>query len=420
MEQLAENIAIDGGASFTLLIVQTTDQDIGVNAIVTYSLAPGTSTRFSIRSTTGEFRVSGGINFEGQSEINVTVIATDGGLPALTSTTIVNIVITNRFAPVFDGPCDANVSEDASVNTVITRCPATDRVSGLLFYQSLSLSISNVFEIGFETAEIFLRGPLDRESVDQYIFTLQSGSLLGNPITNEIAEMDVTITVLDVNDNAPVFNPDKHEIPFNLDSLRSDILVTLNVTDADINENGEFSIMMSRNITDNVHTITVTAVDMGTPALIGTATIIVTDEIECEIIEFELDEVTRQILVFSFCSVMNQVSSNYLFNTPVQLNCQAVTNLPVTYQWQLNGTSITNQSSNPILDLGKVDFDDVGSYSCIARTRLGNIQTNTANIRVHSEYTVIAIYCMYHEEVNYEGKISSFLCEVIHFQDHPG
>ena len=397
--------SMDGGASFTLLIVQTTDQDIGVNAVVIYSLAPGTSTRFSIRNTTGEFRVSGSINFEEQSEFNITVIATDGGLPALTSTTIVNIVVTNRFAPVFDGPCDANVSEDALVNTVVTRCPATDHDSGLLFYQSFSLSISNVFEIGFETAEIFLRGPLDRESVDQYIFTLQSGSLLGdNPETNQIAEMDVTITVLDVNDNVPVFNPDRHEISFNLDSLGSDILVTLNVTDADINENGEFSIMMSRNTTDNVHTITVTAVDMGTPALTGTATIIVTDEIECEIIEFELDEVTKQILVFAFCRVINQVSSNYLFGTPVQLNCQAVINVPVTYQWQLNGTSITNQSSNPILELGKVDFDDVGSYSCIARTRLGNIQTNTANIRVHSEYTVIAIYCMYHDVVNYEGE----------------
>ena len=392
METIPENAATDGGGSFTLLTVRTTDQDIGINADVTYSLAPGTSSRFNIRNETGEFRVSGSINFEEQSEYNVTVIATDGGLPVLTATTIVNIVLTNvdEFAPMFDGPCDANVSEDALVNTVVTRCPATDRDSGFLFYQSFTLSISNVFEIGFETAEVILRQPLDRELVDEYIFILQSGSLLGDPVTNQIAEMEVTITVLDVNDNPPVFNPDRHDISFNMDSLQSQTLLTLdNVTDADINENGEFSIMMSRNTTDNVHVLTLTAVDMGTPALTGTATVIVTDEIECGTIEFELDQVTREILVFALCSAMNPISNNHIFGTPVELNCQAVTNVPVTYQWQLNGTFITNQSSNPVLDLGEVNFDDVGLYSGIVRTRLGNIQTNTANIGVHSEHIIM-------------------------------
>ena len=402
MVQIPENAATDGGGSITLLTIRTIDQDVGVNAEVTYSLAAGTSSQFNIRSVTGDFRVRN-LNFEDENEFNVTVIATDSGLPALTSTTIVYIQITNvdEFAPVFDGPCNVNISEDTLINTVVTRCPATDRDSAFLFYQSSSLSISNVFEIGFETAEVFLRQPLDREEIDQYQFTLQSGSLITSEFGNQIAEMEVTITITDVNDNAPVFNPDRQEISFNMDTLASQNLVSLNIADDDINENGEFSITIT-NITHSntaddmvVHTISIDAVDMGTPALTGSATVIVTNTISCQSMEFELDEVTRQINLFAFCSANNPVSSDYIFGTPVELDCSAVTNLPVTYQWQLNGVFITDYSSNPILNLGEVDFDDVGSYSCVASTRLGNIQTNTANIRVHSKCSIIITSILY-------------------------
>jgi len=401
-EVIPENAGSDGGGTFTLLTIRTTDQDIGVNAEVTYSLAPGTSSLFSIRNVSGDFRVSGSINFEDQDEFNVTVVATDAGLPALTSTTIVNLRITNvdEFAPVFVGPCDANVSEDASINTVVTQCIATDRDSIFLFYESFSPSISNIFNIGFENGEVILIQSLDREIVDQYQFILRAGSLFDQNAVTEFTEMDVTITVEDVNDNAPVFSPNRHEILFNDTSTQSQTLVTLNVTDNDINENGQFTLDIANisrtNATDGFdeHIIVVTALDMGTPALSGVGTVVVTNQIPCQLMQFELDNMARQINVFALCSIKNPESKNFLFRDPVQLDCSAIHNVPVTYQWQLNGTFITNQSSNPILDLGNVTFDDVGSYSCIARTIVGNIQSNTANIGVHSKLT-FTIECSY-------------------------
>ena len=74
----------------------------------------------------------------------MTVIATDGGLPALTSTAVVYVRIINidEFALIFDGPCDANVSEDALINIVITQCSATNQDGGA------------IFSLNFSTAEI--------------------------------------------------------------------------------------------------------------------------------------------------------------------------------------------------------------------------------------------------------------------------
>ena len=394
--EIPEDVATDGGTSFSPLTIRTSDRDIGVNAQVRFSLAPGTPSEFDIQ-TSGEFRITASIiNFEGQNEFNITVIATDRGLPALTSSTVVNIEIVNidEFAPDFDGPCDVTISEDTLVDTVVTQCLATDADGGQVFYQTFSISISNVFDVDFDTGEVTLLQPLDREMVDQYQFTLQAGSLFArNATLNPLAEMLVTITVEDVNDNPPVFNPNIYQVSLTENEVSMGVvLLTLEVTDDDINENGQFSLNITNTCTlppTDGSTVTdiinVTAVDMGTPALTGLATIVLSRSCASEC---ALDIDGRTIRFYAFCEG-DLASRTFIFGTPAQLDCGPITNVPVTYQWQFNGTLITNISSNPLLDLGEADFDDVGSYSCIARTSLGNYQTNTANIKVYSKLLII-------------------------------
>jgi len=90
--------------------------------------------------------------------------------------------------------------------------------------------------------------------------------------------------------------------------------------------------------------------------------------------------------VATLCSLSNPpVSQDYILGDPVSLDCSAVSNLPVTYQWQRDGSFITNPSSNPVLDLGEIGFDDDGSYSCIARNDVGTIQSDAAFISVISK-----------------------------------
>ena len=392
-ESIPENAATDGGGSIDLLRVSARDADIGTNALFTYSLAPDTNRRFSIRSQTGELRVSGGINFEEESEFNVTIIARDMGIPSLSSTAIARIIIINidEFAPVFLGPCDASISEARNVSrdsNPITQCIAVDQDSGSVDY-SIQIESGNPALITFlldqVTGEVFLTKSVDREMIDSYQFTLAASS--GGLLTTE---MLVTITIEDVNDNAPVFSPSQIAVTYSDPQAQN--IATLTVTDDDINENAEFSASIVSVVRTNqpndqdTHEITITAEDMGVPSMSANATVVVTNGFPCQIMEFSLDPDTLQLSVATLCLLSNPpVSQNYLFGTEVILDCSAVSNLPVTYQWQLNGSFITNPSSNPQLNLSRIDFDDTGAYSCIARTDVGSIQSVTAFIGIHSK-----------------------------------
>ena len=394
-ESIPEDASTDGGGSIDLLRAFAIDSDIGTNAIVTYSLAPDTNRRFSIRSATGELRVSGGINFEEETEFNITIIARDMGIPSLSSTTIARISIINvdEFAPVFIGSCDASISEERNVSrdsNPVTQCIAVDQDSGFVDY-SIQIETGNpalsTFLLNQLTGEVFLTQSLDREMIDSYQFTLQASS--GGSL---VTEMIVTITVEDVNDNAPVFSPSQIAVTYSDPQAQN--IATLTVTDDDINENAEVTVDITSVVRTNrpngmdTHEIIITAEDMGIPSMSGSATVVVTNGFPCQIMEFSLDSDTLQLSVATLCSLSNPpVSQDYLLGTEVILDCSAVTNLPVTYQWQLNGSFITNPSNNPLLNLSRIDIDDIGAYSCIARTNIGSIQSVTAFIGINSKST---------------------------------
>ena len=397
-ESIPEDATTDGGGSIDLVTVAAIDLDIGLNALVTYSVAPNTNSRFSLRNGTGQLRVSGGINFEEQTEFFITVIARDMGDPSLASTTVVKITIINvdEFAPMFLGSCDASISETREVSrnsNPVTQCVAVDRDSGMISY-SIQIEASNpalsAFLLDQGTGELYLTQSLDREMIDSYQFTLEATS--GFLVTR----MLVTITVEDVNDNVPVITPSQTAVTYS--DPQAQTITTLTVSDDDINENGEFSVAISSvdrtSQPDGLdtHEIIITAEDMGTPSMSGNATVVVTNGFPCQIMEFSLDTDTLELNVDTLCSLSNPpVSQDYLIGTEVILDCSAVSNLPVTYQWQLDGSFITTPSSDPKLDLGAVDFNAIGSYSCIARNTIGSIQSVTAFIGVHGMSLILKV-----------------------------
>ena len=401
-ESIPEDATTDGGGSIDLVTVVAIDLDIGLNALVTYSVAPNANSRFSLRNGTGQLRVSGGINFEEQTEFFITVIARDMGDPSLASTTVVKITIINvdEFAPMFLGSCDASISETREVSrniNPVTQCVAVDQDSGMISY-SIQIEASNpalsTFLLDQGTGELYLTQSLDREMIDSYQFTMEATS--GFLVTR----MLVTIIVEDVNDNAPVITPSQTAVIYS--DPQAQTITTLTVSDDDINENGEFSVAISSvDCTSqpdglDTHEITITAEDMGTPSMSGNATVVVTNGFPCQIMEFSLDTDTLELNVDTLCSLSNPpVSQDYLIDSEVILDCSAVSNLPVTYQWQLNGSFITTPSSDPTLDLGAVDFNVIGSYSCIARNTIGSIQSVTAFIGVHGKFLIFLVATMH-------------------------
>uniref|UniRef100_A0A4W5QSG2 Cadherin domain-containing protein n=1 Tax=Hucho hucho TaxID=62062 RepID=A0A4W5QSG2_9TELE len=89
---------------------------------------------------------------------------------------------------------------------------------------------------GKKIPELVLEKPLDREkkSVHKLLLTAIDG---GNPVRSGTAE--ITITVLDVNDNFPVFEKSVYKVSILENSAKGTFMIKLKATDIDEGQNGE-------------------------------------------------------------------------------------------------------------------------------------------------------------------------------------
>ena len=106
----------------------TTENDVGVNSEVVYSLA-NPSGAFAINSVTGVVTIAAGLDRETVSSYTLIVNATNKGTPPLSATTTLRVVLLdeNDNAPVFDAPSySVSVKEDAALDLFIVSTPASD------------------------------------------------------------------------------------------------------------------------------------------------------------------------------------------------------------------------------------------------------------------------------------------------------
>jgi hypothetical protein len=133
------------------------------------------------------------------------VAATDAGSPAQRAvvSVTVNVLDENDNAPIIEPLSVAEVSENAMNGTEVARVSAfdLDAFSNAEIRYSLVESLPGLlpFRIVPETGRVFTTGPLDRESQSAYQVAFEATDGL---FTTRDSLM---ISVLDVNDNAPVF-----------------------------------------------------------------------------------------------------------------------------------------------------------------------------------------------------------------------
>ena len=218
-----------------------------------------------------------------------------GGVPSTLATAIINIVLINDNAPEFANVLfNASVYEDANVSSSVFNFSAMDRDSGRdsqFAFQIVDGNEDGKFEINDVTGLLSLAQTLDFETQQMYNVTVQVedfGSIVG-PLS---ANQTLSIYVIDVNDNSPMFEESFYNVSFpeNMEG----IILTFNITDADsgINERidtlqvinssselfGDASIP-SLNTSglnfeeEQVHVVTVVAYDAGLPRLSGTTVV---------------------------------------------------------------------------------------------------------------------------------------------------
>ncbi|XP_064481963.1 cadherin-related tumor suppressor-like [Ornithodoros turicata] len=285
-----------------VMAVKAVDRDEGRNSYIEYSLAPKADNKFVLGPVDGLLRVKGILDREVKSGYEVRVIAKDRGYPTRSASVdiVVNVLDENDNSPVFDPrQYSASVSENASIGLSVLQISATDQdegSSGQVRYSIIAGDPNHDFVIGEDTGIVRVRKNLDYERKNRYVVTVQAEDS-GNDVRYDTAT--VTITLTDVNDNAPVFLDSPYEVNVveNSDRVPAAI-VTMSAYDADLLPRGNLHYLIKDgdksafriNATSgqlsvikaldrekqSEYVLTILAMDSGTPRQTGSGTVSVT------------------------------------------------------------------------------------------------------------------------------------------------
>ena len=224
--------------------VKAFSRDIGINAEISYKLE--NAENFDIDPESGIISVMRSLDYESQAQYMLSVVAQDGGTPALSSTSLLNVTVLdfNDNKPTFDkGRYNSVIREDTKVGERILQIQATDADSGIngeLSYAIVNATDYPEFIIDPRTGVVVLRKNLDRELQSDYYFLVVAHDG-GEPELNETVE--VSITLSDINDNAPQFVKGGNYSAIVQEGKRDQKVIEIQVTDKDTPANaGPFTL----------------------------------------------------------------------------------------------------------------------------------------------------------------------------------
>uniref|UniRef100_A0A8D0HJY6 FAT atypical cadherin 1 n=1 Tax=Sphenodon punctatus TaxID=8508 RepID=A0A8D0HJY6_SPHPU len=292
-----ESVPEDAPPGKLIMQVSAMDADIRSNAEITYSLHGTGAEKFRLSSDTGELKTLAPLDREQQAVYNLFVKATDGGGRFCQANIILTLEDVNDNAPEFTAdPYSITVFENTEPKTLLTRVQATDADAGLnrKIYYSLVNSADGQFSIDELSGIVQLEKALDRESQAVYTVTLKA---IDQGLPRRLSSVaSLVISVLDINDNPPVFEYREYSATVSEDILIGTEILQVYAASRDIeanaeitysiisgNEHGKFSIDSTKGaifIIENLdyessheYYLTVEATDGGTPSLSDVVTV---------------------------------------------------------------------------------------------------------------------------------------------------
>uniref|UniRef100_A0A3Q2UFZ0 Protocadherin 1 gamma 32 n=1 Tax=Fundulus heteroclitus TaxID=8078 RepID=A0A3Q2UFZ0_FUNHE len=165
----------------------------------------------------------------------------------------VEITDINDNAPVFEkDERRFEISESAVAGSKFMLEKAIDPDIGLNGLQSYSLKPNDNFILkvhsqsdGGKKAEMILQKPLDREK-EEFISLLLTAADGGEP--QRSGTMQIYITVLDANDNAPVFTQAIYKAAVQENSAKGTLITKVSASDADKGSNGDVSYVIGNSV----------------------------------------------------------------------------------------------------------------------------------------------------------------------------
>ncbi|XP_056330093.1 protocadherin Fat 4-like [Danio aesculapii] len=226
-------------ASSRVCNVLAKDADSGVFAEVLYFILDGNiESTFKIDKNRGTLSTTKRLDREQIPYYKFSIKAIDkenNSLLAVASI-IVKVLDTNDHAPRFAKIFITEVPENAPIGFSVIQIVATDEDAGLnavIEYTIIGHNSEFPFNIDKTTGTLFVSHPLDREDQDHYIVKINANDSAWSIST------DVTIDIIDVNDNTPIFSQPVYSVTIPEMKIHEVFILQVSATDRDLGENSQ-------------------------------------------------------------------------------------------------------------------------------------------------------------------------------------
>uniref|UniRef100_G3UEW0 Cadherin domain-containing protein n=1 Tax=Loxodonta africana TaxID=9785 RepID=G3UEW0_LOXAF len=232
----------DSPIGFLIVRVSATDIDIGANAQISYSLfqvSEEISKTFQVNPTTGEIRLKKQLDFETIQSYEVNMEARDAGSFSGKCTVLVQVMDVNDNAPEISISAFTSPIPENSPETVVAVFSVSDLDSeengrlGCSVQDDLPFLLKSSLK-NFYT--LVTDRPLDRESRSEYNVTITVTDL-GTPRLK--TQLNVTILISDVNDNAPTFTQTSYTLFVRENNSPALHMGSVSATDRDSGSNSQ-------------------------------------------------------------------------------------------------------------------------------------------------------------------------------------
>ncbi|XP_058263984.1 protocadherin alpha-3-like [Hemibagrus wyckioides] len=172
----------------------------------------------------------------------------------------VEIIDVNDNSPVFpENQIFLEISESRHSGARFELPAARDLDAGINSIRSYKLDQNDHFQLQLKNGDdedkiifVVLQKPLDREQHNKHLLSLTAFDG-GNPPKS--GTLDIIVSVIDVNDNIPVFSQEIYAVTVNENVPFGTIIATVNASDADDGLNGEIEYTLGRSSKSSVNDV---------------------------------------------------------------------------------------------------------------------------------------------------------------------
>ncbi|XP_044151298.1 neural-cadherin-like [Bufo gargarizans] len=198
----------DKEVGYVVLTVRATDKDEGANAKLRYQITSGnTKGIFDVAPETGSIFITQRLNYEQDTQFELSLVASDGKWENHTSV-VISVLNLNDEPPIFTQSeyHDSILEELTDLPLLVLQVSATDpdqeADQSALRYTLHGQGANSEFVIDQFSGKIYVHQKLDREECFTWHFLVLATDENGEGLTGFA---DVIIDIKDVNDNPPMF-----------------------------------------------------------------------------------------------------------------------------------------------------------------------------------------------------------------------